>query len=94
MGGGVFQSQTPQDVEPSRTVTLVSRTLQHMQAFDSEGVYLLNRLYLRDKNQRLCDIALIFDVGLSQFQTYRRDAERKFLELFRALDAQDKKKPD
>lgn len=88
MGCGIFRSQIPQDVEASKTVVIVSRTLQHMQALDSEAVALLYRLYLRDKKQRVLDVAALFDLGVSQFQFHRRQAERKFLDLFRVLDAQ------
>ena len=88
MGSGIFRSQIPRDVGASKTVIIVSRTLQHMQALDGESVALLHRLYLRDKKQRVLDVAALFDLGISQFQFHRRHAERKFLDLFRVLDAQ------
>ena len=86
-GGGVFGSRIPLDVEPSPTVARSSRAMQHLRMLDGPAAELLAQLYLRKAQTSLAMLAKKNGIGLTLYQTRRRDAERKFLGLFQALDA-------
>lgn len=85
-GSGTFGSMVPKDVEPTLRVARTGRAMQHLRALDGEAAYLLTRLYLRNKDTRLADLAEQAGVGLSAYQDRRRAAEAKLLSLWEALE--------
>jgi hypothetical protein len=85
LGGGVFGSTVPKDVEPSARVARASVAMQHLRLLDGEAARLLGDVYLRRRTVTLLELARRDGVGITLYRSRRHAAERKFSGLLQAL---------
>ncbi len=83
ISSGAFVSRLPIDVEPSISVLMTIRAVQHLRALDGRAAELLARIYL--EHTPMLELSERDEVSLSQMQGRRRGAERSFYCLFGEL---------
>ena len=87
LGGSVFGSTVPKDVEPSARVARASVAMQHLRLLDGEAAGLLANVYLKRRAVTLLELARRDGVGITVYRSRRHAAERKFSGLVQALSS-------